>query len=654
MRGFIVLGLLLGCKNDPDPSPAAEPGLEENFGVVEDQGDAPCENLETSHCLLPFPSDRYRVVGEDGVTRLAFEPDAMPMGVRGERFGVEIFASRDGYGVASPALFMLPGAAHPGGDGVYDPAPSLEPGARTVMIDATTGARIPHWLETDYLIEEEPWIFALRPAVPLPRSARIVVGVRGLVDDAGEPVPAPEPFAALRDRTASHTLGLHARRAHFEEHIFPVLEEAGFPRDELQLAWDFTTASTEEATSDLLTMRDAMLERVGEDGPAYTWTSITAVNDPHIAVIADGIAEVPSFLLPPDAVGLRRLRRGSDGRPVPEGVEEVPFRLQVPHSALASEGPAPVLQYGHGFLGRRAEADNRWLREMADHYGFLVLAANMQGMDETVLPTWLAALGEDGANMAYLADEALQGVTNHLALQRLARGALAHDPAPELQRAGGGSVVDPQTLWYYGNSQGGSVGTVIMGSSVDVPRGVLGVPGCCYPFLMHRSYLFNSYSIALGMLYPDRGDLSVIVGLVGTGWDGFDPLTWAVHITDDPLPGTPPHQVLLHVAREDGQVLNEVSHVLGRAVGAKLLTPAVRPLWGFEEVAERSTEPATLTEWDFGIEPWTDPLTPRPEEPDSHGWLRKQPEAQDQMIHFLRTGEVEHTCDGPCTFDGPP
>ncbi len=649
MRALILplaAALAVGC-------PPPEPGLDENFGVTESRGDPACENLDTTACMFPFPSDRY-VVRDGDTTRLALEVDALPVNNGGVPFRVEVFDGLDGFGVATPAMFHLLGAVLPGVEGVFDPEPSMGPDANTVLIDAATGARIPHWLEVDYLTPDAPRVFVLRPAVPLPRATRIVVGVRGLRDSAGELVDAPAPFAALRDQAASRHLGVHARRARFEGAVFPTLESAGFARDELQLAWEFTTASTEGATRDLLTMRDRMLAQVGAGGPGYAWTSVVEVEDPDIAVIADGIAQVPSFLLPPDDLGIRRIRRDEQGLPESDGFEAVPFRLQIPHSVRAASAPSPVLQYGHGFLGRRAESNNRWLRSLAEEHQFSVLAANMQGMDETVLSTWLAGLADNGGNLVVLAEEALQGVTNHLALQRVVAGPLAHDDHALLAHAGDAPAIDPDTVWYYGNSQGGSVGTVIMGLSVDVERGVLGVPGCAYPFLMHRSYVFGGYAAYLSALYGDPADVSLMVGLVGTGWDRFEPLTFAPHITTDPLPGTPPHQVLLHVAREDGQVLNEVSHVLARAVGAPLLTPAVRSIWGVDEVATPYEGSAAITEYDFGIPPHDDPLVPRPAEPDSHGWLRAQPEGRAQMMTFLREGRFVHTCDGPCAFDGPP
>ena len=58
-------------------------------------------------------------------------------------------------------------------------------------------------------------------------------------------------------------------------------------------------------------------------------------------------------------------------------------------------------------------------------------------------------------------------------------------------------------------------------------------------------------------------------------WDRSDPNGYAHHITDDPLPGTPSHKVLMQVALGDHQVANVTAEVEARTIGARLRTPAV-------------------------------------------------------------------------------
>jgi hypothetical protein len=536
-----------------------------------------------------------------------------------------------------------------------------------VLIDATTAERVPHWVEGDYLSPDaDPPVITVRPAVPLPRDTTIVVGVRGLTGADGSVAPAPEPFAQLRDAQATEWTGVHERRAHFEDVVFPVLEAQGVPRDELQLAWSFPTRSASDATARMIAVRDAVLDALPPGGPEYDIDQIlTCTGDPgdspechpSLRTIIDGTIYVPSVVQAPDDLGVRRLRLDDQGQPVVEGTEAWAFRVQIPHSAYDADEPARVLQYGHGFLGSISEGNNSWLRELADRHRLVLLSTALQGMNETDLLVWLDVLLRDGGRFPVLADLAMQGVANQLVQQRMMRTSLASDPAPELYRGDGQLAWDPDTLWYHGNSQGGSVGTVMMGISVDATRGDLGVPGSGYPFLLHRSSVFDPFAILLQTAYPAADSVPRFLATLGTGWDDFDPLTFAPYIHGDPLPGTPDHEVLLHVAKEDRQVHNEASFILGRASNAVLMVPSVRPVWGLPEQSYPASPGAAVVEVDFGIPDDLTPLDPPGEgdSDDTHGWLRKWEPAQDQMVHFFETGELVDVCGGqPCVTDGEP
>lgn len=647
----------------PSTSTSSTPTLADNFGVVESEGIEGCDNLLEA-CVYPFPSRAFMADGH-----LAFPPEALPEPDLAEVFDPTVLETYTAFGAVTPVLFQLPGAELAGWE-PFDSERSMGADAEVVVVDAATGEVLPHWIERDYLSPElEEPLITIRPAAPWPRGTEIVVGVRNLPTADGGVAETPLPFAALRDQTESRWHGIHARRDHYESVIFPALEGAGVERSELQLAWSFPTRTVDEATSRLVAVRDAIFDALPPEGPAFTVDAITDCRvdpmpegcHPDLALILDATIDVPSVLLPADAVGVRQIRTDADGLPVVDGVEAWPFRLQLPRIAFDGPEPVPVLQYGHGFLGSYAEANNGWLRELAERQGMAILATSMQGMSDGDIFVWLPVLTREGGRFPHLVDKAMQGVVNQLVQQRMMSTSLADDPPPELLRADGQLAWDPATIWYHGNSQGGSVGTVVMATSLDVFRGDLGVPGSGYPFLLHRSTVFTDYSTALEAAYDDPDAVPRFLALLGTGWDDFDPLTFAPHITDDLLPGTPAHEVLLHVAKEDQQVHNEASFILGRATGAVLATPAVRPVYGLDEVAYPFTAPAALIEVDFMIPDDPTPLDPPdgdPSEPnggDTHGWLRKWEPAQDQMLHFFRTGEFIDVCGGqPCvTSDRP-
>ncbi|MBX3192260.1 MAG: hypothetical protein KF819_35045 [Labilithrix sp.] len=617
-------------------------------------GDAACDNLDESACIFPFPSDFFRRAG--GPFGQAFHLDfgaALPANdLSGERMDPEAFKVHDGYPVVPAITFTLEGASLAGAPALEDIGASVRPESRIQIVDAESGERMPHWAELDYLAEDAgKRIVQLRVADALRHDRRYVVIVRGLVDDAGKPVAAGRGFTALRDAASTPLAGIDERRAHFEEKVFPVIERAGVPRAEVQLAWDFTTTSEKGSIGRLLAMRDRLYDAVGDEGPAYAVDRV--VTDPDgptgtIARIIEATAQVPSFMLPPEILRARRLRLDAGGLPAVEGFESVKFRVQVPRVALdpSRAGKVAVMQYGHGFLGSDEEANNGWLREWANRHGFLILSCDMQGMNTPAGALWFARLPEDATTMAHIAEEPLQGIINHLALQRLMKGRFLADP--NVQRAGE-PLYDPARLYYHGNSQGGTMGNLVVLPSRDVTRAILGVPGVSIGFILARASQWEEMSPALSRNYGDPFAFAAVQSLVQVGWDKTDAINFAPLWAT--LPDTPPKQVLLQTGLEDSQVNNDVTRLLARLYRAKLVAPAPREIFGLEAAASPIVGANAYQEIDFAVAPRTRTNRPASKETDTHGKPRKLTRMQDQGWQFLETGEIHAVCDGVCDPD---
>jgi hypothetical protein len=356
---------------------------------------------------------------------------------------------------------------------------------------------------------------------------------------------------------------------------------------------------------------------------------------------------VPSFLLPKGADGIKRLRYDAAGEPVLEGTIDAEFTLQIPRSVWEGTTPAAVVQYGHGFLGAKSEANGAWLREWANRDGFLILCTDMEGMNEEAAATWLAQLPDDLSTAPLLADWPHQGIMNHLALQRMMKGRFLRETDARVTRAGA-PLYDPARLYYHGNSQGGTIGNIVISNSVDITRALLGVPGVALSFLVHRASQWQIFASAISARYPGRRDMSAIMGLVQIAFDRFEPTYYLRHLSDAPFPGLPRHQALIHAALGDAQVNNDVSQLMARVVGARLVQPALRPVWGLESMAAPMSDANAYVEFDFGVP--LDATGNRPEstETDTHSGPRKSLIAEAQGWHFLTTGEIIQTCDGAC------
>ena len=77
-----------------------------------------------------------------------------------------------------------------------------------------------------------------------------------------------------------------------------------------------------------------------------------------------------------------------------------------------------------------------------------------------------------------------------------------------------------------------------------------------YSTLLQRSSDFATYQLILNPAYPDELDRIIGFPLLQMLWDRAEADGYAEHMTDDPYPGTPAHQVLMHVAFGDHQVAN--------------------------------------------------------------------------------------------------
>ena len=192
---------------------------------------------------------------------------------------------------------------------------------------------------------------------------------------------------------------------------------------------------------------------------------------------------------------------------------------------------------------------------------------------------------EDMSNFPQLADRVQQGLVNFLYLGRLMIHPDGFSSDPNFQ-VGGQSLIDTRRLFYDGNSQGGIIGGALTAVAVDHDRAVLGVPGMNYSTLLTRSTDWGTgqqpseldlpeYSWFMYEAYPNELERQLIFSLIQTLWDRAEANGYAHHMTDDPLPNTPPHEVMLHVGLGDHQVAQVAAEVEARTIGAFARTPYV-------------------------------------------------------------------------------
>jgi hypothetical protein len=481
----------------------------------------------------------------------------------------------------------------------------------------------------------------IRPVVRLADNRRYIVAVRHVVDAAGAPIAPSPAFAALRDGGHFADASIERRRALYAD-IFSRLAAAGVDRGDLQIAWDYSTASRENNTRTMLAVRDAALAVVGEAGPAYTITSVVENPNPHIRRRILGTMHAPLFL--DEATPDGKMVFDAAGAPMQNGFADYPFLVQIPNSATHGT-PAAILQNGHGLLGKKEEGQDGYIATICDEKNFVEIAVDLTGFAEAdVTPILTSITGNVGA-FAHVVERQQQGMVNQLLAMRMMKGSFYKDPMVQFA---GVSAIDPTHVYYRGDSQGGIMGTTYMAITTDVTRGLLGEPGMPYNLLLNRSKDFDPFFGLLKSATDSFFEVQLLLGAVQMLWDRSEPDGYAPYITDNPLPNTPSHHVLLNVAIGDHQVTPLGAHIIARAIGARNLKPVNREIFAVDD-ADGPFDGNGMTEWDFGLPPA--PLTnvPMSAGEDPHDKVRQLPSAIDQTDTFLRSGVVQNYCGGACT-----
>ena len=636
LRRLAPLVLFLACSSSKEDQPkttVVRPPIEAPFWGPD------CDPLVPYHCGFPFPSNTALVDDPTTVTkkRVAFKAGALPKHKRKDTNPVA-WADLDGFSPSQSLITLLPYATTKGLPTQDDLEKSVTKESPTIILDLARGELVPHFSELDVTGRNpDDQTFIIRPVIRLRDATRYVVAIRRVVDPDGVAIPPSPAFAALRDKKPDASI--EPRRALYEE-LFAALEKAGIQRKDLQLAWDFSTASKDNITRSMVHMRDDALKIVGDDGPEYVITETIDNPNPYIRKRIKGKMTVPLYIeqvTPPS-----KLVRGPDGLPKQNGMGEFEFLVLIPN--VATTKPCPLLQNGHGLLGRKTEGENGYLAKMAETGCFVAFAVDLVGMAEGDRPPLTDQIIDDIGTFKTTIDRQHQGLLNELLAMRMMKGRFVKEPSIQFN---GKSAIDPSAGYWRGDSQGGIFGATYMALSTDVTRGVLGEPGAPYSILLNRSLDFTPFFFLLGGVYADAYDLQLALGLAQMMWDRTEPGGYIRYINEDPLPGTPKHDVLLHVAKGDFQVSPLGAHVIARAVSAKLVQPAIRPIFGLPPGASPFTG-SGIVEFDFGTPEAPKDNTPPNHGEDPHDLVRDLDVAQSQEAKFLKEGVIAHFCDGPC------
>jgi hypothetical protein len=645
---LLPLAFLLGCPGTDEPEPEPDP--------IELGRDPFCSPFNIGlDCGTPFPSvfhTRPDPTSATGVrlnysAEMVVSPDG-PLPV-----DPAMFNRYDGMSVTAPLLVNLRGDVHP--DQLYglgEEAASVADDAPVLLMHSDTGERVPLMVEMDRNNRDLSGYFGryaliLRPVAPLEPGARYIAALSTALRDVdGDPFPSPPAMDALRDGVITTDAWLEAERQRYEDVVFPRLQQAGWAREDILMAWETQVASDEQSLGPILSMKEAA-EADLPNGVPFEVTDVQIEPNERVAVIVQGRFQPPNFLVD------NELQYSDDAYSVALQDGERPayeFTMAVPRD-LPADASVPLVVIGHGIFGRGRQYISGGVSEAvqrtAQQAGIVVIATDFVGLSGGDASLIIDEVLPDIARIRVVTDRLAQSLINNLAMVELARSELQF--LPELGRSEANPLLDDR-LYYYGVSLGGIQGTSFVGLHDDVSRAVWAVPGAGWSHMIQRSWHFAEMELVLDLLYPDPLSQLVFITALQNDFDAADPVNLSRRLRQ--------REGFVGVVQEavgDCQVPNVATDVLVRAMGAEHLEAAPRPVWGVPTTTGPATEGLLFTQivlpdaLDGYVPP--DENTIPVENNGTHSAIVTTEPALQQVLSLLVDGEVPHPCDGDCAPD---
>ena len=653
---ILLLPLLIACPTTPeppDPGPCAIAGLP---GLVD------------GTTVNPFPSAHLATTAETATgCRLAIPDGALPVGVGSDPMDVRRFDRRDGFSPGQtswwrPNVAIDPATLPPWNDA----SASLAADAGVQLWNLDTGERLLGFAEVDAFPDqgEQQRVVLVRPLKALPLGARVAVAVTNAVtDQSGAPLTASGAFRAIRD---GQEAGVEPAVAAHYERLIARLEELGVPRGDLVLAWDFPVGTAPTITRELDHVLAAMRQEVPLDATFVPDVTVNAllVADDGGPIPASGLwrelrAEVPltHYLWDEDDdasdeehdAGVFRL--DADGLPIARGLDETFLIGAVPESVrTAAAGSVPVVVFGHGIFSAPQDyishaSDQNSSVELLNRLGAIGIGTEWRGLTERDRPDAVRVAVNLG-RFPLITDKMIQGVSNTAAVARLTQTAFIDHAAFEAE--GGGSLIDPDRVFYFGISLGGIEGATLLSLSEVLDTGVVHVPGSIWSTMLERSTHWNTFETFVFEAVDAPWDRQLLYAASQLYWDPVDPIVHAPNLAG--------RNVLMQISVGDEQVPNFTAEALARSVGLPQLPPGVEPVQQLGEL-EVPTAPGSSGFVQFDSQLGRPPLTNRPATSNygAHTAIRHTDEVMAQVEAYFAPGAegtIVDVCDGaPCVLD---
>lgn len=575
-----------GCSTTYDGTPRAE-GDRTPLTLA-------CGPTDDTRCILPFPSNHYAKADATSPTsiRVAMNKSSL-LGTDDEP---SLINRAEGFSRVQPVFF--------GAIGTVDPVLFDQAG---FLIDAATGAKIPQRTEVvtadDVSTAGKESLLVLYPLAPY-APKHDYIGV--VTDDATVTVTGDDGVAKTSKLNANRALLIALDRAEpasqeeadLRAHYAPTraaLKKANIDLARVVRLTEFTTREAETPKLPIVAARKVAEQAVVDGKVTAVADKVTTFDSgPVLAIVRGHLSGVPKF------TGEQyHLTFDAAGKPIAQGVQDAPFRVMIPRGT----GDYRMVFWGHGAGGNvdddAFDADLALEGAGKSNYEF-------DGWtDKTALGN-ITTLVQSLSGSHGVLGRLLQSLVNGAAMQKMLETKLgdllaADTLGPQnIANPAKGRRPNPEEPIWAGGSLGGIVGSVVTFADPTIRYGAFNVPAGGWAHFLVKSIIFDNAAALLSASYGTFVDLRLAIGYAQTQLDGVDSSVWADVVEKDTA-GEPFY--ILQESIDDPVVPNIGTAFLGRALRAKMLTPALQPIVGIEGVERVDGSGVALAQYQVPFDP---------------------------------------------------
>ncbi len=558
----LVAFLLVGCSGTQDP-PIFD--VTDRMPGVRAPLTADCDAMDTTRCLLPWPSSVYTVADTTTATGIRVHVDPKTLIAPDDPVSINL---ANGFSRVTPLVTAFAADIPPlmtaaTGNGAVRLL-LAQPGAVGFGTAVPLRFDVQQNTADDGHLESFVFAYPLRPLVP---SADYVAVV---MDDMPVASGAPlvqSPLAKVALGLAPPTTRAEAELAAYHAPTRALLRTAGIDSQHVVRVWDFTTRSDNDPQQRLMAMRAGILAAVKAGQITVHLDKVDVATKRPVLMTVEGHLEgLPKYIEPNPGSALTL---DAKGLPVANGTRSAPFRVVVPEGT----GEYRFVMYGHGTGGSYDE--DTFDAEIASK-GAAKVGIQFDGWTgDEVIQTFVGFMSVLRGSH-YAGAMLMQALANAAAIQAMLPGALGDVLAAPMisgqpNPAAGRRPTANQSLWA-GGSLGGIMGLVAVCTDPTMQYGVLNVPGAAWTHYVPKSLFFVMISSLLQTVYHSDVNALQALAMSQGNWDEIDGAPWSSALTGRNA------AFLIQESIGDPVVPNTGSEMVAVVTGAKQVGAVLVPI----------------------------------------------------------------------------